>query len=97
MAPAVTSLNSENLIHFFAYYVNATSRIQKVRMTDSCKGIKFEKIVFPGQRILFETLLEFNLEVYADISGQEVLLETLPCYSLRILEEIDLFDTRKAG
>ncbi len=94
---ALTSLNSENYIQFLCFYINATDRLQKIRLTDISKAARFEKIVFPGQRILFEASLEFSLEVYTIAAGREVLLEILPCHALRVVEEIDFFEIARVG
>ena len=46
------------------FYINSSDRIQVVRLAGS-PHIDLERVVFPGQRLLFEAPLEAVLEVYA--------------------------------
>jgi len=68
-------------------YVNATSRIQVVRITN-IPNWYFERVVFPGQRLLFEALAEAMLEVHCGMMASAILSDTIPCVRLAIDEDI---------
>lgn len=68
------------------FYHNATSQIQVVRI-DSIPGWYFEKIVFPGQRIFFESQPEALFELYMGEGDRAVLLRDLPCRHLQVPQE----------
>jgi hypothetical protein len=44
------------------FYVNATSQVQVIRLTNS-PNFNFERVIFPGQREMFDAALEGSLEV----------------------------------
>ncbi|HIK37149.1 MAG: DUF1830 domain-containing protein [Geminocystis sp.] len=67
-------------------YVNATSRIQVVRITN-IKNWYFERVVFPGQRLIFEALPEAVLEVHTGMMASAVLSDKIPCSTLSIEEQ----------
>lgn len=67
-------------------YVNATSRIQVVRITN-IKNWYFERVVFPGQRLIFETFPEAVLEVHTGMMASAVLSDRIPCSTLSIEEQ----------
>ncbi|UBF28901.1 DUF1830 domain-containing protein [Kovacikia minuta CCNUW1] len=68
-------------------YVNATSRIQIVRVTN-IPSWYFERVVFPGQRLVFEALPEALLEIHTGMMASAILSDTLPCNRLRIHDEV---------
>ncbi len=59
-------------------YTNSTRNIQLIRVLDS-QNCNYEKVVFPQQRILFETILDGRLEVYLEPEGKQVLEPTFAC------------------
>lgn len=63
------------------FYINVTSRIQIIRLTNSPNQV-FEKLVFPGERLMFEAIRVANLEVYYS----ETNYISVPCEQLRIIE-----------
>ncbi len=67
-------------------YVNATSQIQVVRITD-VPNWYFERVVFPGQRLMFTCPEEAHLEIYAGTMG--VLDDTIPCKELRVMGAVE--------
>jgi Domain of unknown function (DUF1830) len=69
-------------------YVNATSKIQVTRVTN-VKNWYFERVVFPGQRLLFEAPLEALLEIHSGMMASAILSDTIPCDRLRIQEELE--------
>ncbi len=62
-------------------YVNATSQIQVVRITD-VPNWYFERVVFPGQKLMFTSPDTAHLEVHAGTMA--VLDDTIPCRELQI-------------
>jgi hypothetical protein len=74
-------------------YVNTTSQIQVVRITD-VPNWYFERVVFPGQRLMFHCPDNAHLEVYAGTMA--VLDDRIPCRELQVsgaLEEPVLVGT----
>jgi hypothetical protein len=66
-------------------YVNATSQIQVVRITNIPKWY-FERVVFPGQRLVFEAIPQALLEIHTGMMASSILSDTLPCERLCINE-----------
>lgn len=64
-------------------YVNATSQIQVVRITN-IPNWYFERVAFPGQRLMFESFSEALLEVHSGMMASAILSDTIPCESLKI-------------
>lgn len=68
-------------------YVNATSKIQIVRITN-IPNWYFERVVFPGQRLLFEAMMQAQLEVHCGMMASAILADTIPCDRLQIASEL---------
>lgn len=66
-------------------YVNSTSQIQIGRIAD-VPNWYFERVVFPGQRLLFEAPAEAHLEIHTGAIASAILTDTLPCSKLRVRE-----------
>lgn len=64
-------------------YVNATSQIQVARITNISNWY-FERVIFPGQRLVFEALQEGLLEIHTGMMASAILSDTIPCYRLGI-------------
>lgn len=64
-------------------YVNASSKVQIVRITN-VESWYFERVVFPGQRLVFESYSEALLEVHCGMMASAILSDTIPCDRLRI-------------
>jgi Domain of unknown function (DUF1830) len=62
-------------------YVNATSQIQVARITN-IPNWYFERVIFPGQRLVFEALQEGLLEIHTGMMASAILSDTIPCYRL---------------
>jgi hypothetical protein len=68
-------------------YVNATSSIQVVRITD-VPNWYFERVAFPGQRLIFEAVAGSHLEIHTGMMASAILSDKLPCDELAmVLEE----------
>lgn len=68
-------------------YVNATSQIQVVRITNISNWY-FERVVFPGQRLVFEAVSEALLEIHSGMMASAILSDTIPCKDLSLNEEV---------
>lgn len=64
-------------------YVNATSQIQIARVTNISEWY-FERVVFPGQRLVFEAPLEAILEIHSGMMASAILSDTIPCRRLAL-------------
>ncbi len=66
-------------------YVNATSKIQIARITN-VPNWYFERVVFPGQHLVFEAIEEAQLEIHSGAMASAILSDIIPCASLRLQE-----------
>ncbi len=66
-------------------YVNATSKIQIARITN-IPNWYFERVVFPGQRLMFEAYPEALLEIHSGMMATAILSDTIPCRGLCVSE-----------
>ncbi len=66
-------------------YVNATSQIQIARITN-IPNWYFERVVFPGQRLMFEALPEALLEIHTGMMASAILSDTISCRHLCVSE-----------
>jgi hypothetical protein len=69
-------------------YVNSTNTIQIARITN-VPNWYFERVVFPGQRLLFETLTGALLEIHTGMMASAILSDSIPCESLSINEQVE--------
>lgn len=67
-------------------YVNATSAIQIARITN-IPNWYFERVVFPGQRLVFEAISQAMLEIHTGIMASAILSDTIPCTRLGINQQ----------
>lgn len=68
-------------------YVNLTHQIQ-IALIVNVADWYFERVVFPGQRLLFEAPCEGELEIHASPIAPPVLLDRIPC------QELPKYDTK---
>ena len=64
-------------------YVNATSEIQIARITN-IPNWYFERVVFPGQRLVFEAISQALLEIHTGMMASAILSDTIPCTRLSL-------------
>ena len=67
-------------------YVNATNQIQIARITN-VPNWYFERVVFPGQRLVFEAISYGILEIHSGMMASAILSDRIPCKRLAIQEE----------
>ncbi|WP_017315347.1 DUF1830 domain-containing protein [Mastigocladopsis repens] len=93
MAQILDPLPPEQSGKMFCCYVNATSKIQVARISN-IPNWYFERVVFPGQRLVFEAPREAQLEIHTGMMASAILSDTIPCDRLAINEpSIYEFDT----
>ncbi|NJL88096.1 MAG: DUF1830 domain-containing protein [Leptolyngbyaceae cyanobacterium SM1_1_3] len=61
------------------YYANTSSQIQVIRIANVTDWY-FERILFPGQRLMFEAPAEAQLEIYANAA----LINEILCGQLEV-------------
>lgn len=86
MAQILDAVPNDDKDIILCCYVNATSQIQIARITN-IDNWYFERVVFPGQRLVFETLSEAMLEIHSGMMASAILSDTIPCIRLSINEE----------
>ena len=79
-------LSCKGNIHILCYYANVTNQIQVVRI-GNIPNWYFERVVFPGQRLMFEAAAEAVLEIHTGAVASAILSDKIPCYVLRVIEE----------
>ncbi|NJN61078.1 MAG: DUF1830 domain-containing protein [Coleofasciculaceae cyanobacterium RL_1_1] len=77
-------------------YVNATSQIQVSRITN-VPNWYFERVVFPGQRLMFEAPPSAQIEIHSGMMASAILSDTIPCERLRIDGIEDVVSTADCG
>ena len=93
MAQLLDPVPSSQPERIFCCYVNATSQIQIARITNVANWY-FERVVFPGQRLLFEALPEALLEIHTGMMASAILSDKISCAQLCIEAEVyPAFDT----
>ncbi len=86
MVQSFTSLPNDWSDRILCYYENATSQVQLARIANIPNWL-YERVVFPGQRLLFEALPDALLEVHV-CTPNMTLLECIPCPQLRVRETV---------
>ncbi len=85
MTQILDSLPPEQSGKILCCYVNATSKIQVARISD-IPNWYFERVVFPGQRLVFEAPREAHLEIHTGMMASAILSDNIPCDRLVIHE-----------
>lgn len=75
-------------------YVNATSQIQVARITN-IEDWYFERVVFPGQRLMFEAMPSAILEIHTGMMASAILSDTIPCDRLALTAESEPAETKQ--
>lgn len=86
MAQILDPLPPNSTDRILCCYVNATSKVQVVRITN-IPNWYFERVVFPGQRLMFETMPEALLEINSGMMASAILSDKIPCDRLRVEEQ----------
>ncbi|MCC0176851.1 DUF1830 domain-containing protein [Waterburya agarophytonicola K14] len=83
MAQILDSLPNDDKNRILCCYVNATSQIQIARITN-IPNWYFERVVFPGQRLVFEAEPTAVLEIHSGMMASAILSDTIPCKKLAL-------------
>lgn len=77
------SAHSEQIL---CCYINSTSQIQIIR-SNNTPNWYFERVVFPGQRLLFEAFSSAEIEIHTSMIATAILSDKIDCMRLRVLPE----------
>jgi hypothetical protein len=78
MPSSVTLFNPELAL---CCYVNATAHVEVIRITN-IPYWNLERVVFPGQRLLFKAPTLAKLEIHTGMSISSIISETIDCQDL---------------
>lgn len=92
--PGFRTLSSNSLApdtseHILCHYINATSQLEIARITNISNWY-FERVVFPGQRLLFEAPRWAKLEIYTGKTVSAILADQISCERLQVKEGFTL-------
>ncbi len=79
----ISSLAPSTSNFILCCYVNSTAKIEVARIANISHWY-FEKVVFPGQRILFKAPITAQLEIHTGISISSIRSETIACQTLQL-------------
>ncbi|MER3494491.1 MAG: hypothetical protein C4323_20865 [Mastigocladus sp. ERB_26_2] len=85
MAQILDPLPPEQSGKILCCYVNATCKIQVARISN-IPNWYFERVVFPGQRLVFEAPVEAQLEIHTGMMASAILSDKIPCDRLALNE-----------
>lgn len=71
--------NSENQTLLCAY-INLTAQIQVAKIPENPK---FEKVIFPYEKLLFDAPETSELKIFIQIAGETSLFASIPCQQLQ--------------
>lgn len=96
MAQIIDSLPADDSDPLLCCYVNATSKIQIARVTN-VPNWYFERVVFPGQRLMFEAVPTALLEIHTGMMASAILSDTIPCQRLKVESDKNTSAAAAAG
>jgi Domain of unknown function (DUF1830) len=85
MIQPLTSQSKDRYSSILCGYVNSTSSIQVIRISN-IESWYFERVVFPGQRLLFEAPQNALLETYTGVMASSMLVDRIMCDRLQVEE-----------
>jgi hypothetical protein len=85
MAQILDPLPPEHSGKILCCYVNGTSKIQVARISNISNWY-FERVVFPGQRLVFEVPPAAQMEIHTGMMASAIISDTIPCERLIIHE-----------
>ncbi len=83
MAQILDPLPPEQSGKILCCYINATSKIQVARISN-IPNWYFERVVFPGQRLVFEAPGKAQIEIHTGMMASAILSDTIPCDRLML-------------
>ncbi len=85
MAQVLDPLSPDDA-QIFCCYLNSTSQIQIARISN-IDNWYFERVVFPGQRLMFEAPTHAYLEIHTGVMASSILSDKISCEELIVLAE----------
>lgn len=82
-ASSENALAPEQESQILCCYINSTHRIQIIRIKN-IPSFYFERVVFPGQRLMFYALTEAKLEIHSSKVVTSILADIISCNKLRV-------------
>ena len=89
MAQILSASTNEQSEQILCCYCNPTSRIQIIRIANIAHWY-FERVVFPGQRLMFAAPPEAELEIHTAKLATAILSDRIACKRLRVLEGLSV-------
>lgn len=94
MAQIIDPIPSDESNRIVCCYVNATSKIQIAR-SSNIGNWYFERVVFPGQRLVFEAPEQAVLEIHTGMMASSILSDNIPCDRLAMDEKSSMAFTQQ--
>jgi Domain of unknown function (DUF1830) len=82
----ISSLTRSPRQFILCCYVNSTAHVEVVRITN-IPHWSLERVVFPGQRLLFNAPTTARLEIHTGMSISAIISETIDCQDLQLPKE----------
>lgn len=76
---------TKSQVHILCSYINRTYQLQIIKILN-LNNRDFERVIFPGQRILFHAESGARLEVYSGYLDKTICIAKYPCIELQIDE-----------
>ncbi|MFB2919979.1 DUF1830 domain-containing protein [Aerosakkonema funiforme] len=86
MAQTQFNQNLENTDRILCFHINESSQIQIIRLKN-IPQLKYERVIFPGERLFFEAVPNAVLEIYSCKDGQKNLSSVQLCDRIRVNQE----------
>jgi hypothetical protein len=83
------SFDTDSSVRILCSYTNVTHHLQIIRLKHN-PGLHWERVVFPGQRLMFEAVPKAKVEIHLSETKSIV----IPCCQLRVTEEKYEVDSR---
>jgi hypothetical protein len=85
LAPQPTKNTIDPSQPLLCYYTNRSSQLEVARISN-IPGWYFERVVFPGQRLMFEAPNTASLEIYTGKGATVMLSDRIACTNLQIAD-----------
>ena len=81
--------NSNKHIKSICAYQNRTRSLQIIKI-ENVANFYWEKVVFPCQTILFNTVKQAELTIYSNDNATAILTDTIPCVKLQVSHRLGI-------
>ncbi len=83
MSQILDPVPSDRSDPIFCCYINNSSQVQIARITN-IDNWYFERVAFPGQRLIFEAPMNAYLEIHTGKMASSILSDRIPCIRLQV-------------